>query len=39
MASAGSTIHACSILAWNPRPTHTPAQASDRSRASMTARW
>jgi hypothetical protein len=32
-AKAGSTAHACSILAWNPRPTHTPAHTSGRSRA------
>ena len=31
-------IQACSILAWNPSPTQTPAQHSERSRPSMTAR-
>ena len=38
-ANAGSTIHAWSIFAWNPSPTHTPARTSERSRASVTARW
>ena len=38
-ASAGTTIQAWSILAWKPRPTHTAAQISERSRASITASW
>jgi hypothetical protein len=32
------TIHAWSILAWNPSPTQTPASSRDRSRLSSTAR-
>ena len=39
MASAGSTIQACSILAWNPTPTQNPDHSSERRRASITARW
>jgi hypothetical protein len=38
MPSAGRIIQACSILAWNPSPTQTPARIRDRSRPSMTAR-
>ena len=39
MPSAGRIIQACSIFAWKPSPTQAPAQMSDRSRASVTARW